>query len=206
MADAKRLGEVLDADKPSEALKKILEDPVWQCDLAELVALKGLESDPQYAPHDPYDHTVMALDLAALLLKDYHVPAARRLHVLLATLLHDTGKADFPRQWDKWEAGEHTAKSVAHAREFLRRFGAEEMTLPVTELIWLYRRFLKLPIDAPEADFRAVLDCIDQPLDLLIMTAANRVATEKELGEYEGTLSELPPREQMLYHRFRQAA
>lgn len=199
MADAIRLMAILDAENPSEALAETLKHPEWQCHLAELVALKGLPTDAKYGPYDPYDHTVMGLDLAQGLLKDYHVPQQRRLEVMVSLLLHDSGKAENAE-------GHHTEKSVALAHRFLRRFGWEAMERNVTEMIRLHRRMLELPTDAPDDDFRALLDCVDNPLDLLIMTAANRKATEKELGRFEGPLLELPEREQVLYHRFRRAA
>lgn len=124
---------------PSEHFDLFLKSGHIRRDCPELMNMVECEQDSEHHPEgDAWEHTLLALDTArGLGLND-----ASDLPLLLAVLLHDTGKPSTARRIDgKWSFNGHDAAGVPIACGFLERFGFDEF---IPEILPLVREHMML--------------------------------------------------------------
>jgi tRNA nucleotidyltransferase (CCA-adding enzyme) len=125
--------------RPSAGLR-VLSETGWLAHFPELAALDGCPQDPEWHPEgDVLTHTAHCCDALASQPEWLASPPARRLRLMLATLLHDAGKPACTRHEEKppgsgvlrWVSPGHEPAGVAPAEAFLRRIGAPLNHAPV---------------------------------------------------------------------------
>lgn len=115
---------------PSAALA-VLVDTGWDVHFPELAALRGIPQDPTWHPEgDVFTHAAMAGDVAAAMADEAGLTGTARAVVVLAALLHDTGKVTHTQHKRKPDGTEkitshgHAEAGVRPTRAFLHRIGA----------------------------------------------------------------------------------
>ena len=120
---------------PSVRLNYFLGRGLIALDCPELINLVDCEQGEEHHPEgDVWSHALLALDTAYNMgLREWS-----DLPVLLAVLLHDTGKfetARFDHHNSTWSFNGHDAAGIPIARGFLERFGFDEFIPEVLPLI-----------------------------------------------------------------------
>ncbi len=126
--EVRRLAE---GDQQSAALA-VLHATGWERHLPELAAVRDVPQDPTWHPEGPvHVHAGLAADAAARACRAAGVTGERRVVVVLASLLHDLGKAGSGTQRVVGEDGSVRIRSLGHevsgaaaATALLRRLGA----------------------------------------------------------------------------------
>jgi tRNA nucleotidyltransferase (CCA-adding enzyme) len=111
---------------PSEALRALMASGHLG-DYPELAGMVGVPQDPRFHPEgDVWDHTLYVVDNAAAICARDGITGTRRHALVLAALLHDTGKATTTeiRADGRITSMEHAAMSAVLAERFLARIGA----------------------------------------------------------------------------------
>lgn len=120
---------LLKSPKPSIGLEVGMATGAWKILHPELANLIGTPQDSEWHPEgDVWQHTLMATDKAAEIVRREKLQEDDALVILLAVLLHDLGKPSttlFER--GRWRSLGHEAAGVAIARKFFARntFGRE---------------------------------------------------------------------------------
>lgn len=113
------------SNKPSAGLR-VLKDTGWVRHFPELSATIGLRQDAQYHPEaDVYEHQSQAADVAARYCAANGIGGEDRAVIVLATLLHDVGKATTTVEHEdgRITSAGHTEDGKAMSEAFLRRAG-----------------------------------------------------------------------------------
>lgn len=110
---------LLESRRPSRGLKAYLVLGVLEAWFPELYKLTLTIQDAVFHPetddeghHTVWGHLLIALDLAARLVRELKLPETQALTLLLATLLHDLGKAETTR-WE-YKRGRLCIGSLGH--------------------------------------------------------------------------------------------
>ncbi|MBI9114926.1 CCA tRNA nucleotidyltransferase [Sanguibacter suaedae] len=114
------------ARRPSAWLD-VLEETGWIGHVPELAVLRGIPQDVRWHPEgDVLEHTRLASDVAARLADDAGLTGVDRAVVVLATMLHDVGKATHTqrRADGRITSHGHDEAGRAIAARFLARIGA----------------------------------------------------------------------------------
>lgn len=96
---ASRIGEewrkmLLRSENPSVGLSLGRDLGIWSILHPDLIALRGIQQDPNWHPEgDAWAHSLMALDVAAQIVRREELEGDDALVILLAALCHDFGKA-----------------------------------------------------------------------------------------------------------------
>ena len=91
------LSKSLDTDKPSIFFDVLRNADVLDIHFKEIKDLIGAEQPPKYHPEgDAYNHTMLVLDMAADLTKDFE--QQRKLEIRFSALVHDLGKGVTPKE------------------------------------------------------------------------------------------------------------
>lgn len=118
---------------PSKGLE-FLRDTDWLAHYPELVALQGVQQDPQWHPEgDVWTHTLHVCDVAAEVAVRENLCDVERTILLLAALCHDLGKpATTVFEDGKWRSPRHSEAGVPIAESFLARIGCP---VAITEIV-----------------------------------------------------------------------
>jgi tRNA nucleotidyltransferase (CCA-adding enzyme) len=114
------------AGQPSLGLRWLAEIGRIRDIFPELYALKDVPQRSDYHPEgDVFEHTMQALDAAAIIAKTYTMDY-EKLVLMYAALCHDIGKP-YTTVWDqnRWRSPGHAHAGVPIARTFLRRITRE---------------------------------------------------------------------------------
>jgi tRNA nucleotidyltransferase (CCA-adding enzyme) len=110
---------LLESKRPSRGLKAYLGLGVLEAWFPELYKLTLTIQDAQFHPetddeghHTVWGHILIALDLAAKVVREQKLPEPQALTLVLATLLHDLGKAETTR-WE-YKRGRLCIASLGH--------------------------------------------------------------------------------------------
>lgn len=121
---------LIEGTHPSAAVEHLI-TAGWGSVLREVAALRGVEQDPDWHPEgDVYVHSLLAVDKAAELSERANLTGDDRAVVILASLLHDTGKATHTQRTTtdtgvvRITSLGHDDAGVALTRAFLSRIGA----------------------------------------------------------------------------------
>lgn len=91
------LRKALATEKPSIFFEILRKANVLDVHFKEIQDLIGVEQPPKYHPEgDAYNHTMLVLDMASDLTKDYE--EERKLEIRFSTLVHDLGKGVTPKE------------------------------------------------------------------------------------------------------------
>ena len=91
------LRKALATEKPSIFFEILRKANVLDVHFKEIQNLIGVEQPPKYHPEgDAYNHTMLVLDMASDLTKDYE--EERKLEIRFSTLVHDLGKGVTPKE------------------------------------------------------------------------------------------------------------
>ena len=91
------LKKALNTDAPSIFFNTLKVAGVLDVHFKEINNLVGVEQPVQYHPEgDAYNHTMLVLDMAANLTKEY--PKNRKLEIRFSALVHDLGKGTTPKE------------------------------------------------------------------------------------------------------------
>lgn len=91
------LNKALTAEKPSIFFEVLKQADVLDIHFKEIKDLIGVEQPLKYHPEgDAYNHTMLVLDMAADLTKEYE--ENRKLEIRFAALVHDLGKGVTPKE------------------------------------------------------------------------------------------------------------
>ena len=91
------LSKALETDKPSIFFDVLRKADVLDIHFKEIKDLIGAEQPPKYHPEgDAYNHTMLVLDMAAYLTKDFEYE--RKLEIRFSALVHDLGKGLTPKE------------------------------------------------------------------------------------------------------------
>jgi len=91
------LSKALNTEKPSIFFNVLREADVLDIHFKEIKNLIGAEQPPKYHPEgDAYNHTMLVLDMAADLTKDFE--QERKLEIRFSALVHDFGKGATPKE------------------------------------------------------------------------------------------------------------
>lgn len=109
--------KALDTDKPSIFFKVLKKANVLDIHFKEIKDLIGVEQPVKYHPEgDAYNHTMLVLDLAATLTKEFELN--RKLEIRFSSLVHDLGKGLTPKE----EYPHHYGHEISGV-ELVTRFG-----------------------------------------------------------------------------------
>lgn len=114
------------ADHPGAGLR-VLAQTGWEVHYPELSALHAVEQSPHWHPEgNVHIHTELAADRAAMLARELDLSPQERRTVVLATILHDVGKATHTQVDEHGNITHHghDDAGVEPARTFLTRIGA----------------------------------------------------------------------------------
>lgn len=116
---------LLENERPSVWLAPKQELDVSSVLYPELVALVEVQQDPQWHPEgDVWTHTLMAVDVAANIVRREELEGDDALVILLGALCHDFGKPTTTRLRDgHLRSWNHHKEGVAPTRQFLSRMG-----------------------------------------------------------------------------------
>lgn len=100
----------------------------WEPHFPQLMALHGVEQDPEWHPEgDVHVHSGLAADQAARLADEAGLTGTDRLVIVFAALLHDLGKVTHTQHdGDRITSHGHAAAGVEPAAAFLRSIGCPE--------------------------------------------------------------------------------
>ena len=91
------LNKALNTEKPSIFFEVLRKADVLDIHFKEIKDLIGAEQPPKYHPEgDAYNHTMLVLDMAADLTRDYE--ENRKLEIRFSALVHDLGKGVTPKE------------------------------------------------------------------------------------------------------------
>ena len=91
------LKKALATEKPSIFFEVLRKANVLDVHFKEIQNLIGAEQPPKYHPEgDAYNHTMLVLDMASDLTKDYE--EERKLEIRFSALVHDLGKGATPKE------------------------------------------------------------------------------------------------------------
>ncbi len=114
---------LLKSDKPSIGLRYFYDLRVAEQLFPELVALVGVQQQPEWHPEGDVDvHTLMVVDEARKLIDDLEY--AKQVTVMLGALCHDFGKPPTTEFFDgRWRSHGHDEAGVEPTLSFLDRLG-----------------------------------------------------------------------------------
>lgn len=114
---------LLENNRPSVWLAPKQELSVFTVLYPELAALVGVQQEPRWHPEgDVWTHTLMAVDVAADIVRREGLEEDDALVILLGALCHDFGKPVATQFRDgHWRAWGHHEEGVAPTRRFLSR-------------------------------------------------------------------------------------
>lgn len=124
--------------KPSKGLD-FLNRCGWLTLYPELVALKGVEQDPEYHPEGcVYTHSLCVVDAAARICDRENIAGYRRAVVVFAALCHDLGKPNCTEFIEgRWRSRGHEQSGVEPTRSFLDSIGCPkaitDQVIPLVE-------------------------------------------------------------------------
>lgn len=113
-------------DHPAKGLA-LLQDTGWLEHFPALANMSGTPQDPVWHPEgDVFVHTALVCDAAANIAHRRGFPAAERLLLLFAALLHDAGKAatTVKSEQGRWVSPGHAEEGMPIARRFLKALRA----------------------------------------------------------------------------------
>jgi putative nucleotidyltransferase with HDIG domain len=198
---------LLESERPSIGLNEffkltVLEKlfpPLYPLTLTIQDAIFHPETD-EYGHHTVWAHTMIAIDIAKKVSKQFNLNDEQTLALLLGTLFHDVGKAQTTR-WD-FKRGRMTITSMFHdsqgveiAESLLTQFRIETkkhfpLKKTVLNLIKGHHRIFELHRNRKEISFRAisrlVKDLENQDLLLLLLDFADRQSREPNPLEFNG--------------------
>ena len=114
------------AARPSAWLD-VLDETGWIEHFPEIAALRGIPQDPRWHPEgDVFAHSRLAADAGARLADEAGLTGQDRAVIVLASMLHDVGKADSTQQHPdgRITSHGHDESGRAIARQLLVRIGA----------------------------------------------------------------------------------
>jgi tRNA nucleotidyltransferase (CCA-adding enzyme) len=197
----------LESRRPSIGLNAYFELAILEKLFPQLYALTLTIQDAVFHPetdpfghHTVWAHTMYAVDAAKKLCGIYNLGDEETLALLLATLLHDVGKAVATR-WE-WKRGRMTVTSQLHdsqgekiADQLLTELGIETrnqfpIRKVVLNLIRNHHRLFDLYRNREEIGFRAVSrlvkDLEGHDFLLLLLDFADRMSREPDYLDFEG--------------------
>lgn len=197
----------LESCRPSIGLQAYFELTILEKLFPQLYALTLTIQDAVFHPetdqfghHTVWAHTLYAVDVAKKLSDIYNLSGEETLALLLATLLHDVGKAVATR-WE-WKRGRMTVTSQLHdsqgekiADQMFSNLGIETrnqfpLKRVVLNLIRNHHRLFDLYRNREEIGFRAVSrlvkDLEGYDFLLLLLDFADRMSREPEYLDFDG--------------------
>lgn len=116
------LSKALMTNKPSIFFEILKKADLLEIHFKEIEKLIGVEQPIKYHPEgDAYNHTMLVLDMAAKLTKDFE--EYRKLEIRFSALVHDLGKGLTPKQEYPHHYG-HEDKGVEVVQEFCEKINA----------------------------------------------------------------------------------
>lgn len=114
--------KALETNKPSLFFKELKKANVLDIHFKEINDLIGVEQPIEYHPEgDAYNHTMLVLDMATELTKDYDLK--RKLEIRFSALVHDLGKGLTPKEEYPHHYG-HEINGVELVTKFAKRINA----------------------------------------------------------------------------------
>lgn len=129
--------------QPSRGLTLLMDWGVFAVLHPEFQALSSTQQNPEWHPEgDVWTHTLLAVDVAAQLVREQQLDADTQWIVLLATLCHDLGKATTTKERDGvLRSRGHDAAGIEPTRAFLKAIAAGKQT--VERVVRLVREHLQ---------------------------------------------------------------
>jgi len=130
---------MLKSEKPSLGLMAAVELGIFEQFFPHFLTMKETPQEPEWHPEgDVWVHTLMVVDEAAKIIREYECTDKQKMIIMLSALLHDVGK---PETTHISDAGRivspgHEQAGETKAREFLKKINASgEITEKVVKLV-----------------------------------------------------------------------
>lgn len=170
---------LLTLKKPSEYFEALRNDGRLQALYPELYDLIGVEQDPVHHPEgDVYTHTMMVLDNAAALRDEAKDPLA----LMLAALLHDTGKKEATKRKPNGRLASigHEQYSEKKAAAFLKRMGLEDEDAAVSHVALHMRPNMYAHDRSKTGATNRLFAASAVPEDLILLSQADKGGRSEE--------------------------
>jgi len=198
---------ILESPRPSVGLMEFFRLSVLEKLFPELYALSLTIQDAlfhpekdEYGHHTVWIHTLIAVDIARRLARDYELNDEETLALVLATLLHDLGKAvttrwEFKRGRMTITSMFHDSKGVTMAEELLERLKIETRNhFPLKEVILTmikyHHRVFDLYRNRENSGFKAisrlVRDMKGREFLLILLDFSDRQSREPNPLDFQG--------------------